>query len=101
MKAFYISPVLIAVLAAAAPYPKMAPTSQYLMDRQAEIDLARSAAPKAISSHATILVLRPEADTETAVKGTNGFTCLTERSWTKAFDDDNFLEPEGAPAEVL
>jgi len=27
---------------------------------------------------------------ETAVKGTNGFTCEVDRSWTKAFDDDNF-----------
>jgi hypothetical protein len=96
VKAFYISPVLIAVLAAAAPYPKMAPLSQYLMERQAEIDLARSAAPKAISSHATILVLTPRGY-ETAVRGTNGFTCLVERSWTKAFDDDNFWNPKALP----
>ncbi len=96
MKAFFMSPVLIAVLAAAAPYPKMAPLSQYLMDHQTEIDRARSAAPKAISSHATILVLTPSGY-ETAVKGTNGFTCLVERSWTKAFDDDNFWNPKALP----
>ena len=96
MKAFYISPVLIAVLAGAASYQKMAPLSQYLMDRQAEIDLARSAAPKAISSQATILVLTPRGY-ETAVEGTNGFTCLVERSWTKAFDDDNFWNPKALP----
>src|SRR5579863_8503012 len=88
VKALYISPLLIAVLTAAGPYPKMAPLSQYLMDRQAEIDLARSAAPTAISGHATILVLTPRRY-ETAVEGTNGSTCLVERSWTKAFDDDN------------
>src|SRR5712664_313980 len=38
-------------------YPKMAPADQYLMERDAEILLARSAAPDSISSDATILVL--------------------------------------------
>ena len=39
-------------------YPSMAPIEQYLMtDRNAEIALARSAAPEAISRDATILVL--------------------------------------------
>jgi len=38
-------------------YPKMAPVDQYLMERNAEILLARSAAPDSISSDATILVL--------------------------------------------
>jgi hypothetical protein len=90
VKAFYVSPVLIAVLAAAAPYPKMAPLSQYLMaEHQTEIDLALSAAPKAISGKATVLVLGAHGY-QIAEKGTNGFTCLVERSWTKAFDDDNF-----------
>ncbi len=39
-------------------YSKMAPVDQYLMERKAEILLARSAAPDSISSDATILVLR-------------------------------------------
>ena len=39
-------------------YPKAAPLSEYLIkDRDAEIALARSAAPSAISGEATILVL--------------------------------------------
>ena len=38
-------------------YPKMAPVDQYLMERNAEILLARSAAPDSISSDATILIL--------------------------------------------
>jgi hypothetical protein len=76
--------------AASAPYPKMAPIAQYLMsNRQSEIDFARSAAPKAISVHATVFVLDAHGY-ESAEKGTNGFTCIVERSWTKAFDDDNF-----------
>ncbi len=45
---------------AAAPsdqYSKMAPVDQYLMERNAEILLARSAAPDSISSDATVLIL--------------------------------------------
>ena len=38
-------------------YSKMAPVAQYLMERNAEILLARSAALDSISSDATILVL--------------------------------------------
>jgi hypothetical protein len=39
-------------------YPSMAPLDQYLItDRNAEIALARSAAPEAISRDATVLVL--------------------------------------------
>ena len=41
----------------ASPYPKMAPIEQYLMNRDAEIALARSAAPDAISHDASVLVL--------------------------------------------
>jgi hypothetical protein len=38
-------------------YSKMAPGDQYLMEGNAEILLAQSAAPDSISSDATILVL--------------------------------------------
>ena len=37
-------------------YSTMAPVGQYLMERNAEILLARSAAPDSISSDATILI---------------------------------------------
>src|SRR6516225_9449296 len=37
------------------PYPKMLPLSQYLMDRNAAIALARSAAPEGISKDASVL----------------------------------------------
>jgi len=42
---------------AKTPYPSMAPLDQYLMERNAEIALARSAAPQAISRDAEVLVL--------------------------------------------
>lgn len=73
-----------------APYEHMAPLDRYLMgDRQAEIELARSAAPSAISLHATVLVLGRQGY-QTAEKGTNGFTCLVERSWMSPFDSPDF-----------
>ncbi len=71
-------------------YKRMVPLSQYLMaDRQAEIALARSAAPQAIAFHATILVLGRHGY-EIAKKGSNGFTCLVERSWLSPFDSVEF-----------
>ena len=76
------------------PYPKMAPVEQYLMaNRDAEIALARSAAPKSISRDAEVLVLGARGY-ETAVKGKNGFVCLVERSWTAPLDDPNFWNPK-------
>lgn len=75
-------------------YPAMAPLSQYLMaDRNAEIALARSAAPKAISGEATILVLGPHGYV-TAVKGKNGFVCMVDRSWSAQFDFPEFWNPK-------
>jgi hypothetical protein len=68
-------------------YPSMAPIEQYLMDRTAEIALARSAAPESISGDAEVLVLGRHGF-ETAVKGKNGFVRTVERSWTSAPDPD-------------
>jgi hypothetical protein len=67
------------------PYPKMAPLDQYLMERNAEIAMARSAAPEAISRDADVLVLGRHGY-ETAVKGKNGFVCVVERGWMSPFD---------------
>ena len=79
------------------PYPSMAPVDRYLMpDRDAEIALARSAAPDAISRDATILVLGRHGY-ETAVKGKNGFVCVVERGWMGPFDGEfavNFWNPK-------
>ncbi len=74
---------------AAATYAKMAPRNQYMMDKTAEIALARSAALAALSNDASVLVLGAHGF-ETAVKGKNHFTCLVERSWDKPFDDSEF-----------
>jgi hypothetical protein len=73
-------------------YPTMAPIEQYLMDRNAEIALARSAAPASISNDAEVMVLGPHGF-ETAIKGKNGFVCIVERGWTSAPDPD-FWNPK-------
>lgn len=76
----------------ATSYPSMAPVSQYLMDRTAEIALARSAAPESISREAKIMVLGRHGY-ETAVEGKNGFVCVVERSWMFSFDNPQFWNP--------
>jgi hypothetical protein len=73
----------------ASQYPNMAPRDQYMMDKTAEIALARSAAVPAISNDADVLVLGAHGF-EPAAKGTNHFTCIVERSWDKSFDDAEF-----------
>lgn len=75
-------------------YPGMAPLDQYLMpDRNAEIALARSAAPDAISADAKILVLGRHGY-ETAVEGKNGFVCLVERGWMSPVGAPEFWNPK-------
>jgi hypothetical protein len=81
-------------------YSKMAPVDQYLMETNAEILLARSAAPDSVSSDATILVLGRQGY-ETAVRGKNGFVCMVERSWMEAFDSPEFWNPKVKGAECL
>jgi len=85
---------------ATTPYPKMAPIEQYLMDRTAEITLARSAAPASISRAATILVLGWQGY-ETAVQGKNGFVCMVGRGWGAAFDWAEFWNPKVKAADCL
>ena len=67
----------------------MAPLDQYMMDRDAEIALAKSAAPPSISADATIMVLTPKGY-ETAVNGSNGFVCFVERAWLGEFSNPIF-----------
>ena len=77
----------------ATPYERMAPLEQYLMSSGSEIALARSAAPAAISDKATVLTLDSQGY-RTAVHGTNGFTCLVERSWMSPFASQDFWNPK-------
>lgn len=87
-------PVLARAQNADTPYPKMLSLDQYLIaDEHAEIALARSAAPKAISDNAEVMILAREGY-KTAVQGTNGFLCMVERSWTAGLDFPEFWNPK-------
>lgn len=83
-----------------AAYPKMAPAEQYLMEKNAEIQLARSAAPDSISRDATILVLGRQGY-ETAIEGTNGFVCMVARGWMGMFDWPEFWSPKVRAADCM
>jgi hypothetical protein len=71
----------------------MASIEQYLMaDKQAEIALAKSAAPTSVSREAEVLILGRRGFV-TAAQGTNGFVCLVGRGWTAA-PDAEFFNPK-------
>src|SRR4029077_13659099 len=105
MKIGLASSVLAVALGASAqmqaqskhPYSSMAAQNEYLIpDRNAEIALARSAAPDSISHDAKVLFLGPHGY-ETAVEGKNGFVCVVERGWMGPFDGElsgNFWNPK-------
>ena len=77
-----------------APYPAMAPLDRYLVpDESSEIALAHSAAPASISDAAEVMVLGRKGYA-TAVKGSNGFLCLVERSWGAATNEPDFWNPK-------
>jgi hypothetical protein len=80
---------------AKSKYPtSMAPLDQYLLDRNDEIALARSAAPPSIGKEATIMVFGRHGY-ETAVEGTNGFVCNVDRPWMDQFEDSpEFWNPK-------
>jgi len=56
------------------------PHAEYMMPRAAEIALARTAAPAAVSAHATVRVLT-EAGYQEAERGDNGFVCMVMRGF--------------------
>ncbi len=94
-------PVMQAMAQDPAPqYPSMAPIGQYLMDRDTEIALAKSAAPESISKDATVMVMGSHGF-ETVVKGSNGFVCLVARNITGAWGLAEYWSPKVRGAECL
>jgi len=69
------------ILLGQSPFPSRPPLRDYLMPRDAEIALARSAAPASISDRATIKVLTPSGF-EVASQGDNGAVCLVMRGFS-------------------
>jgi hypothetical protein len=79
---------------AGSSYASMAPLDQYLIsDENTEIALARTAAPASISDNAEIMVLGSQGY-KTVAKGTNGFLCLVERSWSQDINNAEFWNPK-------
>jgi hypothetical protein len=66
-----------------AQSPKYPPLNEYLMARDVEIALAKSAAPDHISGHATIKVFTASGF-QTVHEGDNGFVCVVMRGFTGA-----------------
>jgi hypothetical protein len=71
----FISLQAVSVRGQSSKYP---PLSEYLMTPEAEAALARSAAPEAISGHATVKILTASGY-KVAAEGDNGFVCLVMR----------------------
>jgi hypothetical protein len=69
---------LLAQFAPARHYP---PLREYLMPRDAEVGLARTAAPPNITGRATIKVLTASGY-QVAQEGDNGFVCVVMRGWS-------------------
>src|SRR5215468_6791351 len=71
--------LMMAILSgqAVAQYP---PLREYMMPRDAEIALAKSAAPANISGNATVKVLTASGY-EVVHSGSNGFVCMVMRGW--------------------
>lgn len=57
------------------------------MSKEDQIEMARSAAPKSISEAATIMTYTPEGNLYEAIKGSNGFTCVSD------IDDQETADP--------
>ncbi len=89
---------LLTVHAADSDLPAL---SEFLMEQDREIALARSAAPDRVSEDATIMVLG-ENGYETVIKGTNSFVCIVMRSWGNPTHNHEYLyEPNLIVPECL
>jgi hypothetical protein len=79
----FIAPMIVVLTSAVAASAtaetiKYPPFSAYSMNREAEIALARSAAPDQISGRATVKILGGYI---VAAEGDNGFVCIVMRGW--------------------
>jgi hypothetical protein len=63
--------------------PKYPPLSEYMMAPEAEVALARSAAPEKVSARASVKILTISGY-KVAAQGDNGFVCIVMRGWAAA-----------------
>ena len=82
-RSLFAVPFVLAVATTAAAQTAKAypPIDQYLMPRDAEIAMARSAAPPSIADRATVKVLT-KSGYEMASQGDNGAVCLVMRGFS-------------------
>jgi len=86
VKVFLTLVSLLACLDAVAVWaqgPKYPPLSEYMMAPEAEVALARSAAPEKVSARATVKILTPSGY-KVAAQGDNGLVCMVMRGWAAA-----------------
>jgi hypothetical protein len=83
MKKIMLLTVLLSIAAplALAQSPNYPPLSEYLMTRDTETALAKSAAPADISERATIKLLTASGY-QVIHEGDNGFVCMVMRGWS-------------------
>jgi hypothetical protein len=85
-KVFLMSVSLLVSLDAVAVWaqgPKYPPLTEYMMAPEAEVALARSAAPEKVSARATVKVFTTSGY-KVAAQGDNGFVCIVMRGWAAA-----------------
>jgi hypothetical protein len=70
------------------------------MPREQEVALARSAAPASVSAAARVLVLTDSGYREGA-SGSNGVTCLVNRSWIESLEPECFDAEAGATVMLM
>ena len=89
-----VGAALVSILSTGSLAGQQAPElAAFLMtDRAAEVALARTAAPGAVSDSATVLVLTRTGYVE-AVRGSNGFTCVVFRGFAASTSDPVFWNP--------
>src|SRR5438034_8251421 len=84
MKRLACNLLLACILPAAALGQSTKDAADYVMAPEAEVALARSAAPDKISDRATVKVLT-SSGYKAAAQGDNGFTCIVMRGWSVPF----------------
>ena len=86
---------LLAATGTAAVGAERMKKSVKTMPAEAQIKIARSAAPPSVSNEATVMVFGPDGKLTEAVAGTNGFTCMPD------IDDQEIPDPFCGDAEAI
>lgn len=79
-----------------AQRPKYPPLSEYMMARDAEIALAKSAAPGYVTDHATIKIFTASGF-QTVHEGDNGFVCAVMRG---SLEHRHILRPRSGTTSI-